>query len=50
MDVVRLLWEISHADETIDQDERNLVTLVAGLLDVEIQEAVALRRDVEGRN
>jgi uncharacterized tellurite resistance protein B-like protein len=50
MDVVRLLWGISHADETIDQDERNLVTLVAGLLDVEIQEAVALRRDVEGRD
>lgn len=48
-DVVRLLWEISHADEQIDHDERRVVTLVAGLLDVEIHDAVALRRDVEGR-
>lgn len=49
-DVVRLLWEISHADELIDHDERRLVTLVAGLLDVEIHDAVQLRRDVEGRD
>jgi uncharacterized tellurite resistance protein B-like protein len=48
-DIVRFLWEISHADELIDHDERRLVTLVAGLLDVEIHEAVQIRRDVEGR-
>jgi uncharacterized tellurite resistance protein B-like protein len=48
-EIVRLLWEISHADHNIDYDERRLVTLVAGLLDVEIHDAVALRRDVEGK-
>ena len=48
-DIVRGLWEISHADALIDHDERRLVTLVAGLLDVEIHEAVQIRRDVEGR-
>ncbi len=49
-DVVRLLWEISHADDLIDHDERRLVTLVAGLLDVEIHDAVQLRHGVEGRD
>jgi uncharacterized tellurite resistance protein B-like protein len=49
-DVVRLLWEISHADDLIDHDERRLVALVAGLLDVEIHDAVQLRHDVEGRD
>lgn len=48
-EIVRLLWEVSHADRNIDHDERRLVTLVAGLLDVEIHDAVALRRSVEGR-
>ncbi|MBU2533898.1 MAG: TerB family tellurite resistance protein [Alphaproteobacteria bacterium] len=48
LEVIRLLWEISHADSSIDHDERSLVNLVAGLLDVELADAVALRRSVTG--
>ena len=49
LEVVRLLWEISNADQSIDHDERLLVHLVAGLLDVEMHDVVALRRSVSGR-
>lgn len=49
LEVVRLLWEIGHADANIDHDERAAVNLVASLLDVEIADAVALRRRVERR-
>lgn len=45
-EIVRLLWEITLADGNIDYDERSMVTLVAGLLDVETQDAVALRHEV----
>ena len=48
LEVVRLLWEIGHADAKIDHDERAAVNLVASLLDVELADAVALRRRVEG--
>lgn len=47
--VVRLLWEISHADNSIDHDERTIVNLVASLLHVELADVVALRRHVAGR-
>ena len=50
LEVVRLLWEIGHADANIDHDERAAVNLVASLLDVELADAVALRRRVEGRD
>lgn len=49
LEVVRLLWEIGHADENIDHDERAAVNLVASMLDVELADAVALRRRVERR-
>lgn len=49
LEVVRLLWEIGHADDNIDHDERAAVNLVASLLDVELADAVALRRRVERR-
>lgn len=45
--IVRLLWEISHADQSIDHDEKAVVNLVASMLDVELAEVVALRRRVE---
>lgn len=48
-EVVRLLWEISHADSKIDHDEKAVVNLVASLLDVELADAVALRRGIERR-
>jgi uncharacterized tellurite resistance protein B-like protein len=44
--IVRFLWEITHADGNIDHNERSIVTLVASLLHVEVQDAVALRQDV----
>jgi len=50
LEVVRLLWEIGHADNNIDHDERAAVHLVAGMLDVELADAVALRRRVERRD
>ncbi|MFY0615778.1 MAG: TerB family tellurite resistance protein [Hyphomicrobiaceae bacterium] len=50
LEVVRLLWEISHADDNIDHDERAAVNLVASMLDVELADAVALRRRVEKRD
>ena len=46
LEVVRLLWEISLADATIDHDERTVVHLVASLLDVETADVVALRQSV----
>ncbi len=49
LEVVRLLWEIGHADDNIDHDERAAVNLVASMLDVELADAVALRRRVERR-
>ena len=49
-DIVRLLWEISHADAKIDHEEKAAVNLVASMLDVELADAVALRRRVEGRD
>jgi len=48
--IVRLLWEIGHADHNIDHDERAAVNLVASMLDVELADAVALRRRVERRD
>ena len=45
-EIVRLLWEITHADGKIDHSERSVVTLLAQLLHVEIHDAVALRRAV----
>ena len=44
--VVRSLWEITHADGTIDHEERSIVTLIARLLHVEIRDAVSLRQSV----
>ncbi|CFX12961.1 conserved protein of unknown function [Candidatus Filomicrobium marinum] len=44
--VVRLLWEMANADGTIGPEERNLVSVMAQLLDVEGHDAVALRQDV----
>lgn len=49
LEVVRLLWEISHADRNIDYAERTTVNLIAGMLDVEVADAVALRQEVERR-
>lgn len=48
MEIVRLLWEITHADGTIDHDERSAVALVARLMNVEVKDAVALRHNVTG--
>ena len=45
-EIIRLLWEITHADGNIDHNERSVVTLVARLLHVEMQDAVSLRQDV----
>lgn len=42
--MVKWLWEIAHADGTIDRDERNTVALAAQLLDVEVRDSVALRQ------
>ena len=42
--VVAQLWEIAHADATIDHDERSTVNLIASLLDIELSEVVRLRR------
>ena len=47
MKVVGQLWEIAHADGTIDAAERTMVSLAAQLLDVEIRDSVALRRTAE---
>lgn len=44
--VVRLLWEMANADGTIGPEERNLVSVMAQLLDVEGHDAVALRQAV----
>lgn len=49
-EIVELLWQISHADNNIDHDEKAVVNLVAGLLDVELADAIALRRRVERRS
>jgi uncharacterized tellurite resistance protein B-like protein len=50
LEVVQLLWEISNADARIDHDEKAVVNLVAGLLDVELADVVALRQRVQGRS
>ncbi|MFM1815147.1 MAG: hypothetical protein RLZ98_1842 [Pseudomonadota bacterium] len=49
-EIVRLLWEITHADGSIDHEERGVVGLVARLLHVEVHDAVALRRSVSRGN
>ncbi len=46
LEIIRLLWALTHADGKIDHDERSVVTLVAQLLHVEVHDAVALRREV----
>ena len=46
-EVVGLLWEVTHADGEIDHQERSIVTLIARLLHVEVQDAVALRHSVQ---
>ena len=45
--MVRRLWDIAAADGRIDQDERHLVSRIAGLLDVELRDTVAARRAAE---
>jgi len=50
LQVVRQLWEVAHADSKIDHEERSLVSLVASLMDVEVADAVALRRNVTGNS
>ena len=49
IDVVRALWDICHADGNIDHEERSVVNLAAGLLDVEMTDVVATRQSVERR-
>ena len=46
LEFVRLLWQLTHADNTIDHNEQSTVMLVAHLLHVEVHEAVALRQSV----
>lgn len=47
--MVRLLWEIADADGRIDSDERQMVSLTAQLLDVEVHDAVAARQAVQAK-
>lgn len=42
--MVGWLWQMANADGTINRDERNLVSLAAQLLDVEVRDSVALRQ------
>jgi uncharacterized tellurite resistance protein B-like protein len=42
--MVQLLWEMADADGKIDNDERQIVSLTAHLLGVEVQDSVAARQ------
>ncbi len=42
--MVGWLWELANADGKIDASERQMVSLAANLLDVEIHDSVALRQ------
>jgi len=48
--LVRQLWEVANADGNIDAQERHLVGLAAKILHVEVQDAVAMRQDVENES